>query len=258
MKKRTWKIGNYTFWEDAKFKYTLCGQNLNDPKMDSKRSRNLYRWDPKFDTPTYGKFNAFECPIEIIMRAFIIIFPEVNEYSLYYNALFGGKVTNSDNNTTNTTVTNNTVDPVTNNTTVNVLIQALRQQAEMYEKALQQQIALNNANVENLIALATGGVQQNVELDTYEFVENTAIGDIAFSTNAVDNNIPDNTTTDNATATTTDNAINTDTERVVSNSENDVEVSEKKIAKKPRKTTKKRPKVMDVSDEDEADDDDIE
>ena len=223
--KRTWKIGNYTFWEDTKYKYTLCGQNLDCPKMDTKRSRNLYRWDPRFDTPTYGKLNTFECPVEIVMRAFVIIFSDVKEYSLYYNAFYGNK------NTTNSVVNNTNVD----NNTVNILVQALRQQAEMYEKALQQQIALNNANVENLIAMATGGVQQNV--DTSEPMNDFTVED---------------TDIDIDTDTDVDTTIVTADATVVNN-ENDVEVVEKKSSRKPGKL----PMTLSISDDDE-DYDDIE
>ena len=226
--KRTWKIGNYTFWEDTKYKYTLCGQNLDCPKMDTKRSRNLYRWDPRFDTPTYGKLNTFECPIEIVMRAFVIIFSDVKEYSLYYNAIYGNKNTTNAN-TTNSVVNNTNVD----NNTVNILVQALRQQAEMYEKALQQQIALNNANIENLIAIATGGVQQNV--DTSEPMNDFTVEDTDIDID-----------TDVDTTTITADAI-------VVNNENDVEVVEKKSSKKPDKL----PMTLPISDDDE-DYDDIE
>ena len=231
--KRTWKIGNYTFWEDTKYKYTLCGQNLDCPKMDTKRSRNLYRWDPRFDTPTYGKLNTFECPVEIVMRAFVIIFSDVKEYSLYYNAIYGNKnTTNVNANTTNSVVNNTNVD----NNTVNILVQALRQQAEMYEKALQQQIALNNANVENLIALATGGgVQQNVEqnADTSELMDDVDV--------TVD--IEDTTDTTDTTIVAAD--------ATVVNNENDFEIVEKKSSKKSGKL----PMTLPISDDDEEYDD---
>ena len=234
--KRTWKIGNYTFWEDTKYKYTLCGQNLDCPKMDTKRSRNLYRWDPRFDTPTYGKLNTFECPVEIVMRAFVIIFSDVKEYSLYYNAIYGNKNTTNAN-TTNSVVNNTNVD----NNTVNILVQALRQQAEMYEKALQQQIALNNANIENLIAIATGGVQQNV--DTSEPMNDFTVED-------TDTDI--DTDTDVDIDTDVDTTIVTADATVVNN-ENDVEVVEKKSSRKPGKL----PMTLSIPDDDE-DYDDIE
>lgn len=157
MEKRCCKIENYTFWTDSKYNYTIHGQHLDDICIGGKRHTNQYRWNPKYSTYIDGKYNT-ECSQDIVMRAFIALYPDVEKYFTVYENLHNKKKETTQMNTT-----------ITNNATVNILIKALREQADMYEKQLQQQAEMNKANIENIIAMATA--TQDVQ-DVQEKEEN--------------------------------------------------------------------------------------
>lgn len=151
MGKKAIKIGKYTFWIYKD--YVINSQDLNKPSVNGKRHKNIFRWESKYNAPVSGKLNESDYPIEIVMRAFIQLFPEEEKYIEEYNKMFGKKESKVNINSSNSN---------------DILVKALRQQAELYAAALKQQAEMNRVNIENIISLVTNNESPT---NTEEIVE---------------------------------------------------------------------------------------
>lgn len=61
----------------------------------SNEDYNLYRWNPEYQCPRGTNKNSWECPEDILIRAFAALFPEVKKYQDVYYEKFGGSKKNS-------------------------------------------------------------------------------------------------------------------------------------------------------------------
>ena len=145
------KIGGYVCLRYEEDKYGVHFISEEDNKYEGKRF-DLFIWNPCYESPMGGKHNKYNIPEELVMRAFIALYPDMNKYYDVYDRLYNNKKESAQMNTVN----NNAID---------ILAKALREQADMYEKALQQQAEMNKKNVENLIAIITGTDTNNVTED---------------------------------------------------------------------------------------------
>ena len=152
------KINGYVCLRYKEDKYGIHFISEEDNKYEGKRF-DLFIWNPNYESPMGGKHNKYNIPEEIVMRAFMLLYPDMNKYYDVYNRLYNKKEVVK-----------------VNNSAIDILTKALREQGDMYEKALQQQSEMNRNNIENIIALVTTNNTIAVADNTSEkVVENATV-----------------------------------------------------------------------------------